>query len=142
MGTITTATKPAVHLLPSLPVIIVDQHWQAALSDVKESLLKWFDQNLKGGFGYEINGNEIYWLSDRGTRNGIVLAGHDAALAVALRHGSSEGYILSINANLKLEKGGSAYLTIAAAKVWTVEAGCALGAAVMAAAVDAFQRAD
>lgn len=142
MGTITTATRPAVHLLPSLPTINVNQRWAAALTDVRVSLLDWFDQNLKAEYGYEIGGNEIYWLSSIGPSNGTVMTGSDAALAVALRHGSSEGWILSISANLRLEKGGTAYLPIYQAKVWTVEAGCALGAAVMAAAVDAFQPAD
>jgi hypothetical protein len=139
MGTITTATRPAVLLRPSLPTINVNQHWAAALADVRASLLGWFDQNLKAEYGYEIDGNEIYWLSSIGPSNGSVMAGHDPALAVALRHGSSEGWILSISANLKLFQGGAAYLPIYQAKVWTVEAGCLLGAAVMAAAVDAFQ---
>jgi hypothetical protein len=139
MGTISTASRPLVHLLPSLPTIKVNHRWEASLEDVRVSLIEWFDQNLKNEYGYEINGGEIYWLSVAGKSDSTVEAGHAPALAVGLRHGSSEGWILSINANLKLEKGGTAYMPIYQAKVWTVEAGCALGAAVMAAAVDAFQ---
>ncbi len=136
----TTTTRPA------MPTVAVHpQTWRGDLRATREALLSWFEANCRGQYGYELEGHEIYWLSAVGPVDGQVDAGTDPALSVGLRQGSCEGWILTINANLKLDRAkvagpvGCAYVPIFQAKIWSPDAGCLLGAAVMRAALNAFQ---
>ena len=141
--TATITTRPEMPTVTFRP-----RTWRADLRATREALLSWFETACRGEFGYEFEGHEIYWLSAVGPADGQVDAGHDPGLSVGLRQGSNEGWILTINANLKLDRAkvagpvGCAYVPILQAKVWSPDAGCLIGAAVMRAALYAFQPAE
>lgn len=128
---------------PAMPTVSVHpRSWRGDLRATREALLSWFETVCRTQYGYGLDGHEIYWLSAVGPADGLVHAGDDPALSVGLRHGGNEGWILTISANVKLSHQGGkgcAYLPILRAKVWSPDAGCHIGAAVMRAALDAFQ---
>lgn len=122
---------------PKLPAVPTNSRYRCSLAATREALLAWFE-GFRGPFGYEIEGHEIYWLSAVGPADGTVEAGHDPALSVGLRQGSSEGWILTVSACLMF-KDGPAYVPVLIAKVWSPDAGCLLGSALMRAALNSFQ---
>ena len=132
----TTTTRPE---LPTVPVH--PRTWRGDLRATRDALLSWFE-SYRGPYGYEVDGHEIYWLSAVGPADGLVDAGQDPGLSVGLRQGSCEGFILTISANIKQSHTGgkgTAYQPVLIAKVWSPDAGCAIGALLMRAALDAFQ---
>jgi hypothetical protein len=104
--------------------------------------MAWFETNCRNDYGYEFDGNEIYWITSIGPADGLIETGSDPGLSIALRRGGNEGYILLICANLRFSyQGGklTAYSPILQLKVWTAEAGAAIGSAVMRAALEMFE---
>ena len=132
--------------VPAMPTVKTSHtHYRADLRHVRAAILEWLTTNYTDGSGHDFsfNGNEIYWVSAVGPVDGLVDSGTEPGLSVAMRYGGNEGVILTICANLRESyQGGArrnAYVPIFALKVWTTEAGAALGAAVMRAAVEMFQ---
>lgn len=126
--------------MPTVPTS--SRYYRADLRQTREALLSWFEANCRNAYGYEFEGSEIYWLSSTGPADGLIETGSDPGLSVALRQGSSEGFILLICANLRFSyQGGklTAYSPILQLKVWSSEAGAKIGAAVMRAALDMFE---
>jgi hypothetical protein len=131
-------------MITAMPTVYVSPlSYRGDLRALREAFTTWFESTFHGEFGYQIDGHEIYWLSQVGPTDGLICADFDPPLSVGLRRGHNEGWILVINANVKdSHMGGkhrAAYVPIYQAKVWTPDAGCLLGAAVMGASFDSFQ---
>lgn len=130
--------------VPPLPTVYLHPRtWRGSLADTRQALDQWFETTCRTDLGLRLGPHEIYWLSYIGPTDGLVDASSDCPpLAVGLKPGDNEGWILMISANVKESHSGgvgSTLVPIALAKVWTATAGCALAVALMEAALGAFQ---
>ena len=121
------------------PTVTTNKYHLASLASLRLALEDWHHRSFKDDHGYSIEGHEIYWLEHTGPADGTVSVGVNPGLSVGLRQGTSEGWIVTISACLKIKGSGSAYLPIYLVKVWTPEAAGLLSSAILRASWDAFQ---
>jgi len=108
---------------------------QVKAQHIVDAAKAWVESNLKTEYGFEINGNEIYWinyaeLSPICSKVGEHLVRTNGPLLrVGVTRGGSEGWILRCYVDGRSEP-------IIWAKLWTLDAACQLQAALTRASAD------
>jgi hypothetical protein len=140
MGITTTTTGRVVASWPAASSVQAPGG-AATFEAVHESLLRWFDSNLRlaEGFGYEINGNEIYWFTLDGIPSWTVAACTPAAVTFGVAQGNEGWQVRGFCRGKGTASGSVHYWPVLTAKVWTLGAACQLVAALTEATADLFE---
>jgi hypothetical protein len=125
-------------LILEFPAVLTSSHHIANLASLRASFDQWFENNFKNEHGLTVDNHEIYWLSKTGPNDGKVDLNFHPGIAVAVRQGGNEGYILTICAHIK-EGRQSSYIPIYLAKLWSPIAATLLASKIMLAMLDTFQ---
>jgi hypothetical protein len=136
MGTITTAGR-VIATWPAAATVEAPGG-EASLEAVHRSLLDWFTQNLKAQYGYEINGNEIYWLHLDGIPTWPVVACEGPSLTFGVTQGNEGWQVRGFCRYKRTATGSVKYWPLLTAKVWSLGAACQLVAALTEATADMF----
>jgi hypothetical protein len=78
-------TITAIRPMPT--VTISNRYYRADLRQTRVALMAWFETNCRNDYGYEFDGNEIYWITSIGPADGLIETGSDPGLSIALRRG-------------------------------------------------------